>query len=194
MTRLAVILGASVAGLLVARVLAPHFERVVLLERDSLSDKPAYRGGTAQAQHAHILLWRGLTGIEQMFPGYNKKLVDAGGVMLNATGDWYSLFPRGAFPKFESDIEFLCASRPLIEHTLRTTLLDRYRNVVIRDNCSVTGIALSAQSSPQVTFLPDGEKTRHENSVADLVVDATGRNSRTPIGCNNKASERCAKP
>ena len=180
MTRLAVILGASVAGLLAARVLAPHFERVVLLERDSLSDKPAYRGGTAQAQHAHILLWRGLMGIEQIFPGYNKKLVDAGGVMLNATGDWYSLFPRGAFPKFESDIEFLCASRPLIEHTLRTTLLDQYRNVVIRDNCSVTGIALSAQSSPQVTFLPDGEKTRHENSVADLVVDATGRNSRTP--------------
>ena len=110
MSRLAVILGASIAGLLAARALAPHFERVLLLERDSLPGKPEHRSGTAQAQHAHILLQRGLTGLEQMFPGYTKKLVDAGGVMTNATRDWYSLFPMGAFQKFESDMEFLCAS------------------------------------------------------------------------------------
>ena len=180
MTRLAVILGASISGLLAARVLAPHFETILLLERDSLPEKPEYRAGTAQAQHAHILLRRGLTGLEQMFPGYTKKLVDAGGVMTNATRDWYSLFPMGACPKFESDMEFLCASRPLIEHTLRTILLNQYRNVVVRGNCSVTGIQLSAHASPQITFLPDGEKNSHENKVADLVVDATGRNSRTP--------------
>ena len=180
MTRLAVILGASIAGLLAARALAPHFEGVLLLERDSLPDKPDYRSGTAQAQHAHILLRRGLTGLEQMFPGYTKKLVDAGGVMTNATRDWYSLFPMGAFPKFESDMEFLCASRPLIEHTLRTTLLDQYANVVIQGDCSVTGIQLSTDASPQITFLSNGEKNSHEIMVADLVIDATGRNSRTP--------------
>ena len=72
MTRLAVILGASIAGLLAARALAPHFERVLLLERDSLPDKPDYRSGTAQAQHAHILLRRGLTGLEQALPGFTK--------------------------------------------------------------------------------------------------------------------------
>ena len=180
MTRLAVILGASIAGLLAARALAPHFDRVLLLERDKLLDKPEHRSGTAQAQHAHILLRRGLTGLEQIFPGYTKKLVDAGGVVTNATRDWYSLFPMGAFPKFESNMEFLCASRPLIEHALRAILLDQCTNVVIQGDCSVTGIQLSRDASPQITFLPDGKKDSHENIVADLVIDATGRNSRTP--------------
>ena len=179
MTRLAVILGASIAGLLAARALAPHFERVLLLERDSLPDKPDYRSGTAQAQHAHILLRRGLTGLEQALPGFTKKLVDAGGVMTNATRDWHSLFPMGAFPKFESDMEFLCASRPLIEHTLRAILLDQYTNVVIQADCSVTGIQLSTDAAPQITFLPDGEKHNHKSITADLVIDATGRNSHT---------------
>ena len=197
MSRLAVILGASIAGLLAARALAPHFERVLLLERDSLPGKPEHRSGTAQAQHAHILLQRGLTGLEQMFPGYTKKLVDAGGVMTNATRDWYSLFPMGAFPKFESDMEFLCASRPLIEHILRTTLLDQYTNVGIRDDCNVTGIQLSTDASPQITFLPDAEK-HSENMVADLVIDATGRNSRSPYWLQQqgfaKVRETLVKP
>ena len=180
MTTLAVILGASISGLLAARVLAPHFDKVLLLDRDSLPERPEYRSGTAQAQHAHILLRRGLTGFEQMFPGYTQKLVDAGGTMTNATRDWYCLFPRGPFPQFESDMEFLCASRPLIEHTLRTTLLDEYPQVVIQSDCNVTGIRLSVDGPPEITFLPGGEKRSHENIVADLVIDATGRNSRTP--------------
>ena len=198
MTRLAVILGASISGLLAARALAPHFEKILLIERDKLSDKPEYRSGTAQAQHAHILLQRGLTGLEQMFPGFTKKLVDAGGVKTNATRDWYSLFPMGAFPQFESDMSFLCASRPLIEHVLRKTLLDQYRNVVIREDCSVTGIELSTDAPPEVSFLPDGEKNRHESTVADLMIDATGRNSRTPYWLQQqgfaKVRETMVKP
>ena len=197
MTRLAVILGASIAGLLAARALAPHFEKVLLLERDNLPNGPEHRSGTAQAQHAHILLRRGLTGLEQMFPGYTKKLVDAGAVMTNATRDWYSLFPMGAFPKFESDMEFLCASRPLIEHTLRATLLDQYTNVGIRGGCNVTGIQLSTHAPPQITFLPDAEK-HSENMVADLVIDATGRNSRSPYWLQQqgfaKVRETLVKP
>lgn len=180
MPRTAVILGASIAGILAARVLAPYYDQIVLLERDTLSAKPDYRNGTAQAQHAHILLRRGLMGLEVLFPGFTDSLVAAGGVMTNATRDWHTLFPMGAFPHFESSYEFLCASRPLIEHTLRTMLLKQFSNVSIQDNTSVSGLQLATDTSPKISLMAKDVKSDSDKLVADLVVDATGRNSRTP--------------
>src|SRR5437773_9861526 len=55
----AVVIGASMAGLLAARVLTDHFARVTLVERDELPDGPLPRKGVPQARHAHILLVRG---------------------------------------------------------------------------------------------------------------------------------------
>jgi flavin-dependent dehydrogenase len=47
------------AGLLAARVLAPHFERVTVVERDEFPREPDYRPGTPQVRHVHILLVQG---------------------------------------------------------------------------------------------------------------------------------------
>ena len=54
--RQAVVIGAGIAGLAAARALSDHFEQVVVLERDPLSDGPAHRSGTPQSRHAHGLL------------------------------------------------------------------------------------------------------------------------------------------
>lgn len=179
MPRIAIVLGASIAGLLAARVLAPHFERILLIERDTLSATPDYRSGTAQAQHAHILLRRGLLGIERLLPGYIETTIQAGGVVTNATRDWFTLFPMGEFPRFDSDFEFLCATRPLLEHTLRQCLLAQFTNISLRDNCRLLKLTLAADSNAKVTLqTPDNDTP--ELLTADLVVDATGRNSHTP--------------
>ena len=55
----AIVIGASMAGLLAARVLSEHFDRVVIIERDSLPDSPDVRGGVPQARHVHALLVQG---------------------------------------------------------------------------------------------------------------------------------------
>ena len=52
----AVVIGAGMGGLAAAKALAPHFEKVIVLERDSLPDAPAPRLGTPQARHTHGLL------------------------------------------------------------------------------------------------------------------------------------------
>jgi len=44
----AVVLGASMAGLLAARVLADHFETVTVVERDTLHDIAETRRGVPQ--------------------------------------------------------------------------------------------------------------------------------------------------
>jgi 2-polyprenyl-6-methoxyphenol hydroxylase-like FAD-dependent oxidoreductase len=48
----AVVLGASLAGMLSATLLARHFEQVTIIERDKLPDGPEWRRGVPQARHA----------------------------------------------------------------------------------------------------------------------------------------------
>jgi flavin-dependent dehydrogenase len=64
----AVVVGASIAGLLAARVLADHFARVVILERDMLPERPESRKGVPQGRHAHALLGQGRQIMEQLLP------------------------------------------------------------------------------------------------------------------------------
>ena len=47
----AVVIGGSIAGLLSARVLSEHFEKVIILERDVLPTGPEARKSAPQARH-----------------------------------------------------------------------------------------------------------------------------------------------
>lgn len=79
----AIIIGGSLAGLLAARVLAKHFDRVTIVERDFFPEKPAPRPGIPQSGHLHILLNRGKIILEQLFPGWERELVAAGAPILD---------------------------------------------------------------------------------------------------------------
>ncbi|HLN61558.1 MAG TPA: hypothetical protein VK464_08415, partial [Symbiobacteriaceae bacterium] len=63
------VVGASMAGLLAARVLRDHFDEVLLLERDSLPDGPEERRAVPQGHHIHLLLAKGAAVIEGLLPG-----------------------------------------------------------------------------------------------------------------------------
>jgi len=65
----AVVLGASMAGLLAARTLSDSFETVTVVERDVLPDDAANRRGVPQGRHLHALLARGAQVLEEFFPG-----------------------------------------------------------------------------------------------------------------------------
>ena len=74
----AIVIGASIAGLLAARVLSERYPDMLLLERDPLPEQAAPRKGTPQAVHPHGLLARGLQVIEELFPGFTDTLVARG--------------------------------------------------------------------------------------------------------------------
>ncbi len=61
--------GASMAGLLAARVLAEHFGRVTVVERDRFPEGVGDRRGVPQDPHAHGLSVRGGVALEGVFPG-----------------------------------------------------------------------------------------------------------------------------
>jgi hypothetical protein len=104
--RQAVVIGAGIAGLAAAGALSDHFEQVVVLERDSLSDGPVHRPGTPQSRHAHGLLVGGQRALSSLFPGFERDLVEAGAVPVgyatavfhipsDAPSDWKSVFTIG---------------------------------------------------------------------------------------------------
>lgn len=64
MDRKAIVIGASIGGLLAARVLAGHFTQVTLLERDSFPVAGENRKGVPQGRHAHAVLAQGLQIME----------------------------------------------------------------------------------------------------------------------------------
>src|SRR3981189_1342268 len=74
----AVVLGASMAGLLTARALSDFFDTVTVVERDVLPDNPVNRRGVPQGRHAHALPSRGAQALEKLFPGLLDELVLAG--------------------------------------------------------------------------------------------------------------------
>ncbi|MEU9992970.1 NAD(P)-binding protein [Streptomyces sp. NPDC048045] len=74
----ALVVGAGIAGLLAARVLADSFSRVEILEQDSLPPEPRRRPGVPQGHHVHGLTARGAEVTERLFPGLRDELTDAG--------------------------------------------------------------------------------------------------------------------
>ena len=83
----AVVVGGGLAGMLAARVLSDHFDRVTLLERDRFSETPSARKGLPQGRHAHALVERGRGAIERFLRGLTGELVRAGAAALDATRD-----------------------------------------------------------------------------------------------------------
>ena len=79
----AVVMGASMAGLAAARVLADFYGTVTVVERDRLPQDPAQRRGAPQGRHIHALLRGGSQVLGQLFPGLLDELVAAGATVLD---------------------------------------------------------------------------------------------------------------
>ena len=178
-----VVLGASMAGLLAARVLADAYAQVTVVDRDPLPEGSAQRRGVPQGYHLHALLARGQQALEELFPGLTAALVAQGvpsGDML-ANGRVYLSGYR--LRQAHSGLVLLCASRPVLEGHVRARVR-ALGNVAFVDSCDIMGLVAT----------PDGHRVtgarvqRREGGSAeevlgaDLVVDATGHGSRTRCG------------
>ena len=177
----AIVIGGSMAGLITTRVLTNHFDKVTLIERDPMPDSPEARKGVPQMRHVHVLLKRGETILAKYFPGVVDELVGAGSNLLDMAGDtrWYHF--GGWKPRFKSGMEFLSQSRPLLEWKIRSRVATT-PGVEIRPETTVEGYLFDDSRSrvTGVRLLPKTEGASEEQLLADLVVDASGRGSRTP--------------
>jgi flavin-dependent dehydrogenase len=178
----AVVLGASMAGLLAARVLADAYAQVIVVDRDQLPEGSAQRRGVPQGYQLHALLARGQQALEELFPGFTATLVaqgvPAGDMLANAR-----LYLSGhRLRQTHTGLVLLCASRPVLEGHVRARVR-ALPNVAFLDSCDIMSLAATPDGR-RVTGARvqrrEGDSTE-EVLGADLVVDATGRGSRTPL-------------
>lgn len=196
--RRAVVIGASLAGLLAARVLADHFDEVLLLDRGALDDSLEARHAAPHTRHTHALLARGRQVLETLFPGIAADWQAAGGRFGDVGSQSAFYAGRRRFAQAPADAMALCLGRGAIEGLLRRRVL-ALGPVHAVGGIEVQGLMTDPQSpreAPVVTGLRWRAPGEADPTVrvlrAALVVDASGRASRLPrwlveIGCDAPA-------
>jgi len=175
-----VIVGTSMAGLLAAKALSNHFQRVTLVERDVLPDHVALRRGVPQAAHAHGLLASGYRVMDEYFTGMMDELEALGAPRGDVVGD-FLWFQYGRWKlRHQSGLRGITVSRPCLEGAVRRRV-KALPNVTFLDGTSGLKPVFNP-SAGRVTGLVVRRRDEDSTEVleADLVVDASGRGSQSP--------------
>lgn len=173
----AVVLGGSLAGLFSARVLADFFAKVTIVDRDELTVPNPARRGLPQFHHLHGLLCRGQQIIEEHFPGITDEMVANGAQIGDMAKDVRWIINGKPLVQVESDLAVLTASRPFFERHIRDRVF-ALPNVEVVDGANVLRLETTTDSR-RVTGAWVERGGAEWLIEADLVIDATGRGSRT---------------
>ena len=185
----AIVLGASMGGLLTARVLADYFRTVTVVERDELPDDPANRRGVPQGRHVHTLLPGGARILDELFPGILSELA-AGGAPAWDDGDLSKLYFSLSGHEFlrsgklavdpTKPMALYMPSRPFLECHVRRRV-QAMGNVTIQVGQDVAALTSTADRTGVTGVrVIDRDGGAERELTADLVVDAMGRAAHTP--------------
>ncbi|CCH54250.1 hypothetical protein BN8_03402 [Fibrisoma limi BUZ 3] len=177
----AIIIGASMAGLMTARVLSTHFDKVIIVERDLVPDMPQARKGQPHARHPHILLAKGLEMLDWYFPDVITA-IKSSGVPFGDMTESMQWFNRGGYRKrFKLGREILFCSRPFLEWKIRREVLNLH-NVDLLDGRTVNRLvtSLDNQSILGVELQPNQGDALPQVLTADITIDTSGRGSLGP--------------
>jgi 2-polyprenyl-6-methoxyphenol hydroxylase-like FAD-dependent oxidoreductase len=168
----AVVIGAGIGGLAAAQVLSRRYSLVTVVDRDTLPAGGDPRRGVPQSEHGHILLVSGLRALAGLMPGLEEELIEAGADRFD-TGTGICTYRNGRRrPAMPTGVELTSVSRPQLEAVIRRRVAQQ-PNVVIRDDLPATG--LTGADGKVTGVVLDGGETL----VAELVVDCSGRGSRS---------------
>ena len=169
----AIVIGGSITGLATAKALSSRFEKVTVIERDPLPDAADFRAGVPQGRQLHLLLRRGQDLLEELYPGFSDELRQNGAPELRWGRDlrWYHF--GGWKQPNNAPLSSIFATRLLIESILRKRLRAHRQPGAARRHQGGDA-ARRATGGARGVKLDGGRELE-----ADLVVDASGRESRS---------------
>ena len=141
----AVIIGGGIAGLLAARVLCKHFDKVIIIEKDKYPSLAGSRNGVPQSNHIHVLLIKGKEILLELFPDLEKKLVAKRAHVVNLTNDVLYYVGTGYSIRFESDLTTIACTRQLLEYEIRNEIVANFPNVNILESTRATGLLIEKE-------------------------------------------------
>ncbi|MFJ9823220.1 FAD-dependent oxidoreductase [Streptomyces sp. NPDC101160] len=178
-SRHAVVIGGSLAGLLAARVLSEHAERVTVVERDRYPETADARPGVPQGRHLHVLIEGGQHALDELLPGFMSELHALGAPKVGIpedmiqwqNGQWFARTPATAhfYTGPRDQLEWLVRKRVFADR--RIELVEGTETVgLLGDSSRVSGVLLRERGA--------GAAKEPYPLEADLVVDASGRSTR----------------
>jgi 2-polyprenyl-6-methoxyphenol hydroxylase-like FAD-dependent oxidoreductase len=179
--RHAIVIGGSMAGMCAARILADHFEKVTIVDRDHYPEGAFERAGVPQSRHVHVLLARGRLELENLFPGFEQTVLSRGALDTDFGWDFASLRANGWAPREVYGIKLLHGSRVLLEAMVRE-LLRNQSNLGFVEGTRIAGLLVNENRSRVlgVRTVSGGDRATAGELRADFVVDASGRSSKAP--------------
>ena len=119
--------------------------------------------------------------MEELLPGLTAAVVADGAPVGDLQADARFYLSGQRLAQGHSGLALVCASRPLLEHHVRARVRTR-PNVRFLDRCDVVGLVVppTGRRVTGVRVLRRADGSAEEQLDTDLVVDATGRGSRTP--------------
>jgi 2-polyprenyl-6-methoxyphenol hydroxylase-like FAD-dependent oxidoreductase len=177
----AVVIGASMAGLLTARSLTDAYERVTIVDRDALPTGLEGRRAVPQGRHAHALLPHGQACLDALLPDFSTELVAAGAPACAALEEMRFVIGGHPLARASMGASTILASRPFIEGHVRRRVRE-LPQVELIDGCDALGLTASRNGErvTGVRILRRADGSAEETLAADIVVAATGRAARVP--------------
>jgi 2-polyprenyl-6-methoxyphenol hydroxylase-like FAD-dependent oxidoreductase len=184
-----VVIGSGIGGLATALALKNSGREVVLVERDpeppSITADRAFaewkRSGVPQFRHAHILLSRLQTVLRDHHPELLDELKSAGFVLSSLD----EILPEPHNASYEpqagdEDLQHLWGRRATFEYIARRHV-ERLPHVTILHSARVEGfVTEESGGAVKVTGLELSREGKHEVLKADVVVDASGKQTKSP--------------
>ncbi|WP_438484602.1 NAD(P)/FAD-dependent oxidoreductase [Streptomyces sp. S186] len=185
--RTALVIGGGLAGMLAVTALRGHVEAITVVERDRYPAGHAFRKGVPQARHLHLLLSGGQRALDRLLPGTVAALTGAGARSLYLPSDLVTRTPTGWQRRFdERRHPTLSVTRPVLDAVVRERALAAAgpaTRIEVLEATEAVGLTGDARRVTGVKVRArDGDRTAGavRTLAADLVVDASGRGSRTP--------------
>ena len=167
---------------------------VVVIEPDVLPPAGGHRRGVPHGRHLHGLHPRGREILDELFPAFSTTLTAEGAVGCDVLGDTRWQLSGHQLRRADIGLPALFASRPFLEGHIRA-MVRRLPGVRFLDEHSVCGLTATAEKRTVTGVQVRGPGGAPAEIAASLVVDATGRGSRTAVwlaelGYQRPAEER----
>lgn len=177
----AIVIGSGIAGMFSARVLSEYFERVTIVESDSLPSSAIPRAGAPQSNQAHVLTPKGGAILEYMFSNmFKQELKDYDQPVF----DWMKNgvnFARGKPSPTGEHMLVTAPARNFIEQGMRLRIKS-ISNITLVENTRVNGFVKDEKSGRiRGVRIKQRDSSDHpdlgEEILADLVCCTAGRQS-----------------
>jgi 2-polyprenyl-6-methoxyphenol hydroxylase-like FAD-dependent oxidoreductase len=150
----AVVIGASMSGLLAAGSLTEAYERVTIVDRDALPAGPEHRKAVPQDRHPHALLPYGQRCLDALLPGFGAELVAAGAPSCAALEEMRFVVGGHQLARAPMGTSAILAGRPFIEGHVRRRVRE-LPGVTLIDGCDALGLTTNL----------DGERVTGPRSI-----------------------------